>query len=794
MTRLPESTLHATEPAGSGRRAPKLCSSAWLCWGFVWGVSLWLLEGALFTSTQPERALEVFQAGSAILFFYELLGITTATVLALWWAGVTGGRTTAAWFASVSERWRELEMAPLEVRRTALAYVYAAVSVVPGCLWLAYYAARDTALRVANRDNLGLALVGIQVGALLFGFAAVRVAQRGVNRALARVTRAADTTRRERFYRLGWHVRVVLGLCLAITTPVLIGFSQPLAESLRHFAAPLTLGLLGAAGVAKLAPRLSARPRVRRALSPCIITLCVSSGVTGALVRQATPPGWANAPVARIALGWGHFWLDWDRDRHLAGFGERDCRPFDSSIHPGALDAPGNRTDEDCDGVDAMREPWTSGKPKRAPAGSLGAPADGVGRPNLYLLTVDGLAVWTLEAYGGKRGLAPALDRFAEHAVVFENFFVQGPSTRLSLPALFTSRFDSRIDHVLQGRFPFELAPSNRLLAEVLAEAGYETLAVIPSPYFAPEHWRGLLQGFRSVATRPAEAYASGTPHTAQAVTDAALAFLDRPQLEPVFLWAHYFDAHPPHAPPEGQQASGSTDAALYATEVTHLDAHLGRLIDHIVASDPNHVIVVTSDHGMAFDEPRHQHEHYGYDLSTPVLHVPFMVRAATLTPRRLTHLTDALDVAPTLTALAGVRVPESFMGNDLVPLLSDKNVELPRVRFAQFYLGEEVLRGRDPLVMVAARTASHNLVLDRRTGLLAAWAWQEDPEERRDRWPSVREALADHRATLPRSIRSRSDEIAELQALKRALDAHLYEALAPPSPRSHQSHNETRP
>lgn len=801
MTRLLETTLDTAAHAGPQRRALGHCRPAWLCWGFAWGVSLWLLEGALSVSNQPSSALELFQSGSATLFFYELLGITAALVLALWWAGVSGGRTKATWFASVHERWTELERAPVEARLSVLARVYALVIVVPGCLWLAYYATRDTALRIANRDNLGLAVVGIHVAVLLFGLAAFRVAQRYVSRAFAWMATAAGAARPERFYRVDWHARGVVALCLGLLALVVFGFRQPFAELFRRYAAPLVLGLVTAAGCAKLAPHLGSRPSFRRGLSACILALWVLSGVSGALVREATRPAWANAPVARLALGWGHVWLDWDRDGHLAGFGEHDCRPFDASIHPGALDAPNNRSDEDCDGVDARSEASASVKPMRSSRPAAGA--DRPARPNLYLITVDAFAVWTLEAYGGAPSIAPSLDRFAKHSVVFENFFVQGPSTRLSLPALFTSRFDTRIDHVLQGRFPFELAPSNRLLAEVLADAGYDTLAVIPSPYFSPEHWRGLLQGFRSVATRPAEAYASGVPHTARAVTDAAIELLERPRpgqfalAKPTFLWAHYFDAHPPHPLPEGQQARGNTDADLYAAEVTHLDAHVGRLLDYIVASDPNHIIVVTSDHGMAFDEPRHQRDHYGYDLSTSVLHVPFMVRAAALAPARVANLTDALDLAPTLTALAGIAPPESFMGNSLEPLLLGKASELPSVRFAQFYLGEEALRGRDPLVMVAARTATHNLVFDRRTGTLAAWAWREDPEERHDRWPQVRHAQAGDRA-MSQASQSQppadDDELAKLRALKSALDAHLYEVVAPPSTRSHRSHNETDP
>jgi len=781
MTRPLETPLHAA--AHESRRHWGRRVRVWLFGGFAWGVSVWLLEGVLSLTSQPAGAGEWLAAGRTTLFFYELGGITSAGVLGLVWAGLSRERTLKNWLDLLRLRWRELGLAPTRVRRQAIASMYAGVSVTLACLWLVFHAARDVSLRIGDRDNLGLCIVGIQVAALVVGLAAYRAAKRGFGRAESWLARRFQGS-----HSLAGHAFVVLGLCLGLLALVIASFWQPFAELLRRYALPGALGLAVAAGSVQLAPRLGTW--AGRLVGAAALLMLAASGVTGALMRETSSAQqiWAAAPCARLALGWAELWFDWDRDAHLTGFGDNDCAPLDASIHPGALDLPGNRRDEDCDGADARFET------ARAPEPVVSA---GASRPNLYLITIDALATWALESYGGAPGTAPRLAGFAKQSVVFENFFVQGPSTRLSFPALFTSRFDTQIVQVLRGRFPFELAASNRMLAEVLADAGYDTFAVIPSPYFSPQNWRGLLQGFQNVATRPAEAYASGAPHTASAVTAAALEFLRLPRQKPVFLWAHYFDAHPPHVWPEGAASGDGSEAATYAAEVTHLDRHAGELIDHIVAHDPHHVIVVTSDHGMAFDEPRHQRDHYGYDLSTLVLHVPFMVRARSLAPTRVASLADALDLAPTLTQLAGVAAPESFMGRSLVPLLSGTASDLPEVLFAQFYLGEEALRGRDPLVMVAARTTEHNLVFDRRTGTLAAFRWREDPEERHDRWPDVLAAPPDGRANGPRELHASSprpadsDEIAKLRALKRALDAHLYEVVAP-STHSYRSHNET--
>ena len=45
--------------------------------------------------------------------------------------------------------------------------------------------------------------------------------------------------------------------------------------------------------------------------------------------------------------------------------------------------------------------------------------------------------------------------------------------------------------------------------------------------------------------------------------------------------------------------------------------------------------MIVTGDHGIAFDAPRHAKFNYGYDLSSAVLHVPLIVHGPRIVPRR---------------------------------------------------------------------------------------------------------------------------------------------------------------
>ncbi len=76
--------------------------------------------------------------------------------------------------------------------------------------------------------------------------------------------------------------------------------------------------------------------------------------------------------------------------------------------------------------------------------------------------------------------------------MLFTHCFSQGPSTRLSFPSMFTSRWDSQLTQVFSPHFPYSLATTERQLQDVLDDAGYDTAAVLPASYFQADRWQSL--------------------------------------------------------------------------------------------------------------------------------------------------------------------------------------------------------------------------------------------------------------------------------------------------------------
>ena len=416
---------------------------------------------------------------------------------------------------------------------------------------------------------------------------------------------------------------------------------------------------------------------------------------------------------------------DRDHDGYLSLLGGGDCAGRDASRHPGATDVPGNGIDEDCDGRDvdphtaAVRGKFEYPLPESVPQ-----------RPPVVLITIDAFAARRMQALGYGRALTPNLDALAARSAFFDSCFAQGPSTRLSFPSLFTSRWDTQIEQELEGKHPFPISPHETLLAQVVHGAGYDTAAILPDRYFSPRRWKGITRGFERVD----ESALGSDAHNGARVTDAALAELERSRVHPLFMWVHYYDAHSPHVQPEGVPQFGDSRADLYDAELNFVDQQVGRLLDAIQTKyEGKALVIVTGDHGVAFDAPRHEKFNYGYDLYSAVLNVPLIVHAPFVPVRRLSGVVSTMDILPTLANLLRLRGPFRFEGMSLVPELLRGELNRPDELMHQMFLEERLWKQEDPLERVALRTQQFNLIHDRKTGFYELYDWRKDYWETRD-------------------------------------------------------------
>ncbi len=316
-------------------------------------------------------------------------------------------------------------------------------------------------------------------------------------------------------------------------------------------------------------------------------------------------------------------------------------------------------------------------------------------RPNILLIGFDTLRADALGAWGRNPSLTPTLDRLAEQSDVwldaFSTFNVTNPSFASILTGLYGKNHGV---YDLQTPLP----PTHTTLAERLAKAGYDTLALISASHLG-DHNSGLGQGFAEVSTA-SEHYAAEMP--IDMTMDWLAARAGKPR--PFFVWLHLFDPHTPHTPPQ-PYALGFRPAApaglapartwipfrppeprgfdeavlgasrdLYDGEVAYLDRQVGRLLDFLESRGllENTVVAVVSDHGENLGEHNIRYRHVGlFDTTT---HVPLMIRwpGRGQTGRRIEGLVQTLDLFPTLLGAAGLEIPRQD-GIDLRQLTADK-------------------------------------------------------------------------------------------------------------------------
>jgi arylsulfatase A-like enzyme len=615
----------------------------------------------------------------------------------------------------------------------------------------------DLVRRIARPENVALAELLLHLGLILVALVLwpfARVVCSGPLRLAARIPGLRWLVAKTgRLGALGLAVALVAFVIWIVVQREFIARFVPWKEAIGvaiAFLLALPLGwLLGRAARSRRAIRLSVLMIWLITLVTLGVTFWVGLGIplTAGRARAVMVE---DSLTGRLGFALYRLLTDVDRDGAVAGFSGGDCAPLDGRVNPSAVDVPSNGIDENCDGDDLVLSSLTelSGRADYA------VPADWPKKPSILLITIDALAARHLKSFGGERETAPTIDRLAREGIAFQSCFAQGPSTRLSFPSIFTSRFDSEIAIDATRHYPFPIQPENQTLAELMAGAGYRTAAVVPNEYFRPAAWKGLTQGFARVDSDASRYWKRG--FNADRVTDAAIRQLEPGNARPLFMWVHYFDPHEPHIQPPDTPVFGKERKDKYDAKVAWVDRHVGRLVAEarrVLGEDL--LTIVSADHGYAFDAA-HTKAGYGYDLSTVVMHVPLVFHARFLKPNRNELIVSTMDITPTLANLLGLGRAHRFRGFSLIPALSGADERRPQLVFHQAFLGESIAAKKDPLWLVGVRTPKYSMTLDRTSGRVTAFEWPTDYEEENDLWPS-----------------QGRDE--ELRALKDTLDAFVF-------------------
>ncbi len=354
-------------------------------------------------------------------------------------------------------------------------------------------------------------------------------------------------------------------------------------------------------------------------------------------------------------------------------------------------------------------------------AGEAGAQARPP-RPNIVVILVDDLGVGDLSCYGAEDLETPRIDALVARGMKFDAAYANCPVCSPTRAALLSGRYPELVGvpGVVRTHSPKDswgyLAPSSRLLPEVLAAAGYRTACVGKwhlgdQPECVPNaKGFGLFHGFlgdmmddyfhhrragNNYMRRDRQAI---TPegHATDLFSRWAVEFLEAQDGEaPFFLYLAYNAPHTPIQPPADWLAKVQQRAPDMARKrarlvalIEHLDHGVGEVLDALERTGraDDTLIVFSSDNGGQLGVGASNGALRGgkQDLYEGGVRVP---QAAAwpghIQPGAVTdEVTLSMDLCATCCEAAGAEAPAGVDGVSVLPTLLGERQELARDLF----------------------------------------------------------------------------------------------------------------
>ena len=279
---------------------------------------------------------------------------------------------------------------------------------------------------------------------------------------------------------------------------------------------------------------------------------------------------------------------------------------------------------------------------------------------NVLLVVIDAMRADTLRS-----DVAPRLTEFSHDAIRFDGHYSGGNSSRSGMFSLFYG-----LPATYWDAFAGLARPP--VLMDMFRHHGYQLGLFASMPVYRTV---GLdrtalarIPNLRLDTTSPSR----GSSAKDRAATEEWHEWLARRDPSRPFFGFLYYDAavafdppaqHPPVLPAPPGASTQARKYSRYLTAVHYVDSLFERVLDDLQRRKllERTVVIVTSDHGMEFDENGQGFTGHGTSFSDYQMHTPLVVRWPGRPAGRVTRRTSHNDVAPTLlTELFGCTNPSA--------------------------------------------------------------------------------------------------------------------------------------
>lgn len=327
---------------------------------------------------------------------------------------------------------------------------------------------------------------------------------------------------------------------------------------------------------------------------------------------------------------------------------------------------------------------------------------------NFVLIIGDDISWNDFGCYGHPRIRTPNIDRLAAKGIRFDNAYLTASSCSPSRASIITGRYphNNGAAAELHRRIPSHLA----LFPEMLQRAGYHTAHA--GKFHIGYQNRKTTAGYHTASQPAARAFdvAGGTYGDKR---DAEVGGMDnwvarlrnRPKDKPFFMWFASHDAHRRwhvtdpgnptnridrlHSPDDAivppyliDNKATRRDLADYYNEIARLDFYVGEVFRELTRQKliETTLVIFMADNGRPF--ARCKGRTYDSGMKTPfIVNGPMAKKGAGRISRQLV---SAIDLAPTLLELAGVKPDDSMQGISFAPLLNEPDKPIRRYVFGE--------------------------------------------------------------------------------------------------------------
>lgn len=329
-------------------------------------------------------------------------------------------------------------------------------------------------------------------------------------------------------------------------------------------------------------------------------------------------------------------------------------------------------------------------------------------QPNIILFIADDVSWNDYGCYGNKFARTPNIDHLAANGLKFSNAFLTASSCSPSRASIITGRYPHNTGKAAELHLP--IAAHLPWFPELLREAGYYTALV------GKNHMQREKSGDGAAATRKAfDLIDNGQlPDNHGAEGKWVNTLKNRPKDKPFFGWFAAIDAHrgwdadrewkkeygPMHQPDQVRvpaylvdNLKTRQDLASYYNEVTRFDYYIGQVVKQLQTEGEleNTLIFVMADNGRPF--PRAKTRLHDSGMKTGlVAHWPAGIQEEGSTAK---GLVSAIDLAPTILGVAGIKPTETFQGVSLQPVFQDRNQIVRNYAFSEHNWHDYEAHGR---------------------------------------------------------------------------------------------------